>query len=215
MASLRTQISLLLAFSLISLVLFLSTPRPSLSPQNPNPLLNPNANPKLRVLVADLPRSLNYGLLDEYWALSAPDSRINADPDAALRSRVNSERPPRPPYPSNPLIRQYSAEYWLVGDLETPAGERSDLSAAERVGGINDEYDVVLVPFFATLSAEMELGWGKKGGFLKRDEGQNGDFRRQREVVDTVRGSEAWRRSGGRDHVFILTGMSLSHFFGR
>lgn len=78
--------------------------------------------------------------------------------------------------------------------------------------GAEDEYDVVFVPFFATLSAEMELGWGKKGGFLKKDEGQNGDFRRQREVLQRVMGSDAWKRSGGRDHFFVLTGIKIFPF---
>ncbi|ONK60905.1 uncharacterized protein A4U43_C08F23920 [Asparagus officinalis] len=202
MASLRSPISLLLLFSLLSFLLFFLIPKPSLRTQNPNPN---SSLPKLRVLVADIPRSFNYGLLDLYWSLSTPDSRINSDPDADLRPRIKSDRPFYPPYPSNPLIQQYSAEYWLLGDLETPAAKRSDSSVAERVRGAEDVYDVVFVPFFATLSAEMELGWGKKGGFLKKDEGQNGDFRRQREVLHRVMGSDAWKRSGGRDHVFVLT----------
>ncbi|WOL13551.1 putative arabinosyltransferase ARAD1 [Canna indica] len=105
------------------------------------------------VFVADLPRSLNYGLLDEYWALFAPDSRIDVDPDAGLRHAAASAR--RKPYPGNPLIKQYSAEYWLLGDLETPERLRES-SFAERVFDL-DVADVVFIPFFATLSAEMEL----------------------------------------------------------
>jgi hypothetical protein len=64
------------------------------------------------------------------------------------------------------------------------------------------------VPFFATLSAEMELGWGATKGAFRRKEG-NADYRRQREVVDRVTAHPAWRRSGGRDHVFVLTGNSV------
>ncbi|OAY71146.1 probable arabinosyltransferase ARAD1 [Ananas comosus] len=176
---------------------------PTFSP-NPNP--TPRSHPRLKVFVADLPRSFNYGLLDLFWSLSAPDSRIGANPDADLRSSTMRRRgaPLPPPYPENPLIKQYSAEYWLLGDLETPRGSRGAAAAsvAERVYDAA-EADVVFVPFFATLSAEMELGWGRKGGF-GREEG-NGDYRRQREVVDRITGSDAWRRSGGRDHVFVLT----------
>jgi Exostosin family len=69
-----------------------------------------------------------------------------------------------------------------------------------------EESDVVFVPFFATLSAEMQLGWGKKGDFLKKDENSNLDYKRQKEVVERIKRSEAWKRSGGRDHVFVLTG---------
>lgn len=197
---------LLLALTLISLLSLLlllshkSNPFPSSkSLLSPNPTLR--SAPRLKVFVADLPRSLNYGLLDDYWALSAADSRIGLDPDADLRPPAAAAG--RKPYPENPLIKQYSAEYWLLSDLETPEGLRGS-SFAERVYEL-DGADVVFVPFFATLSAEMELGWGRKGGFLKKGEG-NGDYWRQKEVVDRIRASEAWRRSGGRDHVFVLTG---------
>lgn len=186
----------------LALLLISSRFNPSPSPKS---LLSSSPTfhsaPRLKVFVADLPRSLNYGLLDEYWALSTPDSRIGVDPDAGLRPAAAAAAPWKP-YPENPLIKQYSAEYWLLGDLETPSGRRGS-SFAERVYDL-DRADVVFVPFFATLSAEMELGWGRKGGFLKKE--GNEDYRRQREVVDRIRESEAWRRSGGRDHVFVLTG---------
>lgn len=113
--------------------------------------------------------------------------------------------PRYPPYPDNPLIQQYSAEYWLLGDLETPPDLRAKDSAAVRVYAL-EESDVVFVPFFATLSAEMQLGWGKKGDFLKKDEKLNLDYKRQKDVVERIKRSEAWKRSGGRDHVFVLTG---------
>lgn len=77
---------------------------------------------------------------------------------------------------------------------------------AERVFDL-EKADVVFVPFFATLSAEMELGWGRKGGFGKKE--GNRDYERQKEVVERVRASDAWKRSGGRDHVFVLTGMDF------
>lgn len=87
----------------------------------------------------------------------------------------------------------------------TPPGFRTG-SFAKRVDSA-EEADVIFVPFFATLSAEMQLG-KDKGRFRKKDEG-NEDYVRQRQVVDFVRDSEAWKRSGGRDHVFVLTGMHL------
>lgn len=195
--------------SLITILILLSKTKPysislSSSPQNPSSQIHP----RLKIYVTDLPRSFNYGLLDEYWSLSAPDSRINADPDAELRLSLTAPRRRRGPlpYPENPLIKQYSAEYWLFGDLETPARSRAVSSLVERVYDWRNA-DVVFVPFFATLSAEMELGWGRKGGFRKKE--GNGDYRRQREVVDRIRSSDAWKRSGGRDHVFVLTGICL------
>nr|CAB3486124.1 unnamed protein product [Digitaria exilis] len=164
-----------------------------LRPTSP-PLLNSRQafepDRRLRVYIADLPRALNYGLLDRYWSLPAADSRIPAssDPDHPAPHG-------HPPYPENPLIKQYSAEYWLLASLRTAA------TPAVRVVADWREADVVFVPFFATLSAEMELGWGTKGAFRKKD--GNEDYRRQREVVDRVTAHPAWRRSGGRDHIFF------------
>lgn len=209
----KSSIPLLLALSFFSLLflLFLSSkskpyspPLSSLSSSSQKP--SSQSQPRLKVFVADLPRSFNYGLLDRYWSLSGPDSRIGVDPDADLRADIAAGRwrsLERPPYPENPLIKQYSAEYWLLGDLETPEGSRG-ASFVERVYEPGAA-DVVFVPFFATLSAEMELGWGRKLGFRKKE--GNEDYRRQREVVDRIRASEAWRKSGGRDHIFVLTGI--------
>ena len=92
-----------------------------------------------------------------------------------------------------------------MGDLETPEEMRTG-SFAKRVFDAN-EADVVFVPFFATLSAEMELGSGS-GAFKKK--AGNGDYLRQKEVLHFVRNTDAWKRSGGRDHVFILTGNDLN-----
>lgn len=64
------------------------------------------------------------------------------------------------------------------------------------------EADVIFVPFFATLSAELQLATAK-GAFRKKV--GNEDYVRQRQVVDFVKNTEAWKRSGGRDHVFVLT----------
>ncbi|KAJ4778744.1 Exostosin family protein [Rhynchospora pubera] len=200
--SLSLPIAIFVAFSLLILLFFSSNPLSSLplSSTNPNPTL---AYPPLKVFVADLPRSFNYGLLDQFWSLSTPDSRIpNPSSDPNPKPRKWDSR--YPPYPDNPLIQQYSTEYWLLGDLETPPDLRARDSAAVRVYNL-EESDVVFVPFFATLSAEMQLGWGKKGEFLKKDESSNLDYKRQKEVVERIKRSEAWKRSGGRDHVFVLT----------
>ncbi|CAA7406855.1 unnamed protein product [Spirodela intermedia] len=203
---------LLLVFSLIAICLLFF---PSSSPLSVQFSLNASpggaqSSSRLKIYVAELPRSLNYGLLEKYWSLARADSRIGVDPDEDLRSSLsrasaswgNGERPVLLPYPESPLIKQYSAEYWLLGDLEASPTTRSPSAAAERVARPEDA-DVVFVPFFATLSAEMELGWGKKGGFGKKE--GNDDYARQKEVVDLITSSDAWNRSGGRDHVFVLT----------
>lgn len=183
----------------ISLVFFFSSN--SITP-NPNLRISHNTFQNgINVFVAELPRSLNYGLLEKYWSSSSPDSRIPSDPDHPTR-KPNSPKPNKySHYPENPLIKQYSAEYWILGDLETPQEKRIG-SLAKRVFS-ESEADVVFVPFFATLSAEMELGNGK-GSFRKKS--GNEDYKRQRQVLDFVKNTKAWKRSNGRDHVFVLTG---------
>ncbi|KAL9678325.1 hypothetical protein QQ045_016169 [Rhodiola kirilowii] len=193
-----------LLFSLSLLLLFLSN---SISSLHPNQIPQSQSQfslqfppiDNLKIYVADLPRSLNYGLLQTYWSSSTPDARVHSDDDAAIRSTINPHSSQHPPYPHNPLIKQYSAEYWLMGDLMTD--RRRNSSIAVRVFDWRDA-DVVFVPFFATLSAEMELGRGK--GTFRKKEG-NEDYQRQRMVMDLVKGSDAWKRSGGGDHIFVLT----------
>ncbi|OAP12260.1 hypothetical protein AXX17_AT1G35140 [Arabidopsis thaliana] len=190
--------SIFLSFSLlfvVSLLFFFSNSLIS----NPNPSISHNTLQNgINVYVAELPRSLNYGLIDKYWSSSTPDSRIPSDPDHPTRKTHSPDK--YPPYPENPLIKQYSAEYWIMGDLETSPEKRIG-SFAKRVFSESDA-DVVFVPFFATLSAEMELGNGK-GSFRKKS--GNEDYQRQRQVLDFVKNTKAWKRSNGRDHVFVLT----------
>jgi hypothetical protein len=108
-----------------------------------------------------------------------------------------------PPYPENPLIKQYNTEYWIIGDLMTPESLPA-VSFSRRVFDV-EESDVVFVLFFATLSVELQLGTAK-GAFRKKV--GNKDYERQQQVVDLVRGTPAWKRFGGPDHVFVLTGCS-------
>lgn len=127
-----------------------------------------------------------------------PDSRIPSDPDHEPGS---NRKPGNLEYPENPLIKQYSAEYWILGDLMTPQNLRSR-SFANRVFDAK-EADVIFVPFFATLSAEIQLSLDRS---VFRKKSGNEDYQRQREVLNLVKNSEAWKLSGGRDHVFVLTG---------
>ncbi|KAH7847297.1 hypothetical protein Vadar_024389 [Vaccinium darrowii] len=194
--SLLISLSLLCILSL-SLFFLSHTSSPSSRPQTA-PL--PHANSFIKVYVADLPRSLNYGLLEKYWSLQT-DTRLGSESDNQIRStHLWKQNLKYPKYPENPIIKQYSAEYWITGDLMTPEELRT-ASFARRVFD-SGEADVIFVPFFATMSAEMQLGVGK--GVFRKKEG-NEDYERQREVVDFVKRSEAWKRSGGRDHVFVLT----------
>ncbi|KAG2304490.1 hypothetical protein Bca4012_063546 [Brassica carinata] len=192
---------LFLSFSLVSLLFFFFFFFSNSLLSDPNLRISHDTfQTGINVFVAEVPRSLNYGLLDKYWS-SSPDSRIPSDPDHPTR-KANPPKPGKyPPYPENPLIKQYSAEYWIMGDLETPPEKRIG-SFAKRVFS-ESEADVVFVPFFATLSAEMELAKGKGSSFRKKS--GNEDYQRQRQVLDFLKNTQAWKRSGGRDHVFVLT----------
>ncbi|XP_051139980.1 probable arabinosyltransferase ARAD1 [Andrographis paniculata] len=187
--------------SLLSITFFyLHSISPSSSP-NPKSSTLSIAQSSLRVFIAPLPRSLNYGLLDKYWALTS-DTRIGSEVDNEIRKSLTGKGSGNPqPFPENPIIKQYSAEYWILGDLLTPDGSKGE-SYAIRVSDYK-QADVIFVPFFATMSAELQLIINKSV-FRKRVE-ENEDYVRQKMVVDLVKKSEAWQRSGGRDHVFVLT----------
>ncbi|XP_071731193.1 probable arabinosyltransferase ARAD1 [Rutidosis leptorrhynchoides] len=179
-----------------------------IEPSTSTDLLSVNSvSNSINVYVSDLPRSLNYGLLEKYWSLSH-DSRLGSDVDNQIRLAGSwSDNKRAPLYPESPLIKQYSAEYWIMGDLETPQELRTT-SFARRVFA-PEQADVVFVPFFATISAELQLGTAK--GVFRKKVG-NEDYARQREVLDFVKGTEGWKRSGGRDHVFVVTDpVAMSH----
>ncbi|PIN19025.1 Acetylglucosaminyltransferase EXT1/exostosin 1 [Handroanthus impetiginosus] len=187
--------------SLLSLTFFYlhSTTAPP-PPPTPKNTLSTLQN-SIKVYISPLPRSLNYGLLEKYWALTS-DKRIGSEVDNEIRKTLLPKHSGKSlPYPENPIIKQYSAEYWILGDLLAPEELKSD-SFVKRVLDYR-EADVIFVPFFATLSAELQLVTNK-GVFRKRVE-ENEDYMRQKMVVDFVKKSEAWRKSGGRDHVFVLT----------
>ncbi|PHT43500.1 hypothetical protein CQW23_17525 [Capsicum baccatum] len=74
-------------------------------------------------------------------------------------------------------------------------------SFAKRVFSA-EEAGVIFVPFFATLSAEMQLIVNK--GVFRKKAGTE-DYERQRVVVDFLKHTEAWKRFGGRDHAFVIT----------
>ncbi|CAK9168119.1 unnamed protein product [Ilex paraguariensis] len=202
LCSVSSLFFLLSLLCILSISLFFLSNSTTHNHHVPNPSQATSQLPQtsIKVYVADLPRSLNYGLLDKYWYLTH-DSRLGSEVDNEIRKTYLTKNLEKyPPFPENPLIKQYSAEYWILGDLMTPV-EQSKGSFARRVFEF-EEADVVFVPFFATLSAEMQLG-GNKGVFRKKD--GNEDYERQRMVVDMVKKTEAWKRSGGRDHVFVLT----------
>ena len=50
------------------------------------------------------------------------------------------------------------------------------------------------------------------GTFKKfRHKKENEDYDRQKRVIEIVKNTPEWQRSGGRDHIFVLTGKSSSN----
>lgn len=103
-----------------------------------------------------------------------------------LRSRG---RPPSPPrYPGH----QHSAEWHLLADLLNP--RRPPSSPLRRVAD-PAQADLFFVPFFSSLSLAVNPARGTNSSYS--------DEEMQERVAGWVEGQEFWRRSGGRDHVFV------------
>ncbi|KAI5067494.1 hypothetical protein GOP47_0018022 [Adiantum capillus-veneris] len=210
----RAHVAGLLLLSSLLLLLFSSLTKSASPLQALSRACTPSANlhkqPTLNVFVTDLPPELNYGLLHEYWDFQRSSDTEKSSTDTGRSSSISRVKISTgefltksvhiPLYPDDPLIKQYSAEYWLLGDLITPANERSN-SVARRVWN-SSLADVIFVPFFATLSAELQLHQAK-GKFRHKKE--NADYDRQVRVLELVKNSPEWKRSQGRDHVFVLT----------
>ena len=88
---------------------------------------------------------------------------------------------------------QYMTEWHLFSDLIRPESLRVG-SPVARVSNPKDA-DLFFVPFFASLSLAVDPA--------RR---QNGDeMEMQVEVLEWLEGREEWRKSGGRDHVFVAS----------
>ncbi|CAA6669878.1 unnamed protein product [Spirodela intermedia] len=175
---------LLLVFSLIAICLLFF---PSSSPLSVQFSLNASpggaqSSSRLKIYVAELPRSLNYGLLEKYWSLA--------------RCRLSDRGRPRRGSPLVSVPRLGFVGEWGKACVAAVSGEPADQAvqrgvlAAGRPRGVTDDEESV-------------GGRRKEGGFGKKE--GNDDYARQKEVVDLITSSDAWNRSGGRDHVFVLT----------
>ncbi|KAJ1391626.1 Exostosin-like [Sesbania bispinosa] len=134
--------------------------------------------PPLRVYMYDLPRRFNVGMLNRRSTSEAPVTAADF-----------------PPWPKNSgLKRQHSVEYWMMGSLLYGDGDRS---GAIRV--LDPELaDVFFVPFFSSLSFNTH-------GHHMTDAETKIDRQLQIDLMEFLRQSKYWQRSGGRDHVFPMT----------
>eukprot|EP01018_Ginkgo_biloba_P006248 Gb_02382 [translate_table: standard] len=135
----------------------------------------------LKVYMYDLPRRFNFGML----------KKNSSQQNLPWTSSII------PPWPQRSgLKKQHSVEYWmmvyLLDQWTGGEGER----AAVRVKD-PEQADVFFVPFFASLSFNVH-------GQTMRDPETEIDRQMQIELVDMLRRSKSWQRSGGRDHVIAI-----------
>ncbi|KAA3453285.1 putative arabinosyltransferase ARAD1 [Gossypium australe] len=133
----------------------------------------------LRVYMYDLPRKFNAGMMDRGTSLVAVPATVENFP----------------PWPkTSGLKRQHSVEYWLMASLLYDEEEGSE---AIRVSD-PEMADAFFVPFFSSLSFN-------KHGHVTTDAEADADRQLQVELLEFLRQSKYYQRSGGRDHVIPMT----------
>lgn len=137
-------------------------------------------SPPLRVYMYDLPPRFNVGLMDPTF------------PDTALVTASNL-----PMWRWNDGLRkQHSVEYWMMASLLYEGNDESG-STREAIRVRDPEFaDVFFVPFFSSLSFNLHV--------RNMAELNTVDEQLQLEMVNIIRASDHWKRSGGRDHVIPL-----------
>ncbi|WVZ21748.1 hypothetical protein V8G54_000292 [Vigna mungo] len=131
----------------------------------------------LRVFMYDLPRRFNVGMIDR---------RNTAETPVTVEDW--------PPWPTNwGLKKQHSVEYWMMGSL------LHDVEGREVVRVSDPELaNAFFVPFFSSLSFNTH-------GHNMKDPATETDRQLQVDLMEFLKKSKYWQRSGGRDHVFPVT----------
>ncbi|CAL4914182.1 unnamed protein product [Urochloa decumbens] len=151
-------------------------------PAGPGTKCDP-ARALLRVFMYDMPPEFHFGLLD--W--KPPGFGGGVWPDVRHAAGV-------PEYPGG-LNLQHSIEYWLTLDLLASEQGAPTPCAAVRVPRAADA-DVLLVPFFASLS------FNRHSRVVPPARGSE-DRALQRRLLEYLASRPEWRRAGGRDHVVL------------
>ncbi|KAL8488708.1 hypothetical protein ACS0TY_024846 [Phlomoides rotata] len=142
-------------------------------------LCNTTSSP-LRVYMYNLPPRFNVRLIDPAF----PDNTtVTADNIPLWRWNAS-------------LVKENSVEYWMMASLLYEGSNESESTReAVRVSD-PDSADVLFVPFFSSLSFNFHVH--NMVDLNKVDE------KLQYEMVNILRASKYWKRSGGRDHVIPL-----------
>ncbi|KAK6160397.1 hypothetical protein DH2020_003778 [Rehmannia glutinosa] len=125
----------------------------------------------------DLPTRFNVGLMDPNFPDNTPVTARNIP---AWRW-------------NDGLRKQHSVEYWMMASLLYEGNDESG-STREAVRVMDPESaDVFFVPFFSSLSFNVHV--------RNMAELNTVDEKLQLEMVNILKASDYWKRSGGRDHV--------------
>lgn len=172
----------------ISVYLFIGTVdfRSSFFPL-PNSLCNNNNIKSLspiRVYMYELPNRFNFAMVSHSFSSNDSQSVV-----------VNSSN--LPSWPNNSgLKKQHSVEYWLMASILYDGGSLNDGREAVRVFD-PDTADVFFVPFFSSLSFNSH-------GHNMTDPETEVDKQLQVDLMEILRKSVFWQKSGGRDHVIPM-----------
>ncbi|KAL8142450.1 hypothetical protein V2J09_015482 [Rumex salicifolius] len=136
----------------------------------------------LKVYMYNLPRRYNVGMLD----------RRSSDETPVTVETL-------PPWPKRSGLRsQHSVEYWMMASLLYERFDSDDNEQREAIRVLDPKIaDVFFVPFFSSLSFNSH-------GHNMTDPATEVDKQLQVDIVDFLKTSKYWQRSGGRDHVIPM-----------
>jgi hypothetical protein len=159
-------------------------PNPGLSnatTQQQRPVGCSEAGAKLKVFMYDLPPEFHYGMMADF----VPEGKWPRNVSAL------------PKYPGG-LYQQHSPEYWLISDvLTSDMPDRTSPCTAFRVRRWQDA-DVMLVPFFASLSYNKYSRPAVESRKLDMNQAL------QVKLLAYLRAQPAWRAANGEDHVVVI-----------
>lgn len=140
------------------------------------------SNAFLRIYMYDLPPKFHFELLD--WKPEHNETW----PDVSDPNRV--------PHHPGGLNIQHSVEYWLTLDLLS-SNFKGAIRPCTVIRVVNSsEADFIFVPFFASLSYNRH-------NKVQRSQKFSLNEKLQRELVEFLLSRPEWKKSGGKDHIFV------------
>ncbi|KAI3785696.1 hypothetical protein L1987_44820 [Smallanthus sonchifolius] len=136
----------------------------------------------LKVFMYDLPPEFHFGLIG--WT---------GNPNQIWPNVGNFSEIPK--YPGG-LNLQHSIEYWLTLDLLSSITPNVPRSCTAVLVHNSSKADIVLVPFFSSLS------YNRHSKIEGSEEKSTNDVLQER-MVEYLNGRDEWKRFGGKDHLIM------------